>query len=355
MMEGHGQLTTFLGTAPGVGKTYAMLVEARRRAASGQRVMVGWLEQHQRPDTIDQLGDLEMMAPAFVIYREHRFDEFDLAGALAAKPGAVVVDELAHSTPDGSRKRWMDVAQLIDAGIDVLTTVNVANLVSTRDYAARLTGAGAVESVPDELVRSGEVVLVDVPADALRRRITTGRVFSTEQVGGALAEYFRVSNLEALSQLGRAWMADSATQVGDDLLAQRGLAEPASRSVVIAGVSDSEWGEAVIRRATELACDEDADLLVVHARLADGSRRKNSRTLERHRELTEQMGGEYVEVEGDSPARALAAQADGRVVSRFVVARHRSRLGELARGSVAGQLRRLKPDIALEEVHQRSA
>jgi two-component system sensor histidine kinase KdpD len=353
MVEGRGQLTTFLGTAPGVGKTYAMLVEARRRAAAGQQVTVGWLEQHQRPDTIDQLGDLEMIAPVRVVYREHQFDEFDLAGALAAKPGAVVVDELAHSTPDGSRSRWMDVAQLINSGIDVLTTVNVANLVSTREYAARLTGAGAVESVPDELVRSGEVVLIDVPADVLRRRITAGRVFSAEQVGGALAEYFRVSNLEALSELGRAWIAGSVTQVGDALLERRGLAEPASRSVVMAGVSDSEWGEAVIRRATELACDEDAELLVVHVRVTDGRRPAHTGVLEGHRHLAEQMGGNYVEVEGESAARVLAAQADDRAVSRFVVARHRSRLGELARGSVAGQLRRLKPEIPLEEVHQR--
>src|SRR5262245_60318055 len=118
-MEGPGRLTTFLGTAPGVGKTYAMLIEARRRAAAGQRVIVGWLEPHQRPNTIDQLGDLEVIAPAPVDYRGHRFDEFDLATVLVAEPDAVVVDELAHSAPDGSRKRWMDVAQLIESGIDV--------------------------------------------------------------------------------------------------------------------------------------------------------------------------------------------------------------------------------------------
>jgi two-component system sensor histidine kinase KdpD len=354
MVEGRGQLTTFVGTAPGVGKTYAMLGEARRRAAAGHRVMVGWLEQHQRPDTMAQVGELEMIAPARVIYRDHQFEEFDVTVTLAAKPEAVVVDELAHSTPDGSRRRWMDVAQLIDSGIDVLTTVNVANLVSTRDYAARLTGAGAVESVPDEFVRSGEVVLIDVPADVLRRRITAGRIFSAEQVGGALAEYFRVSNLEALSQLGRAWIAESVTQVGDDLLARRGLTQPATRPVVIAGVSDSEWGEAVIRRATALACDDDAELLVVHVRLTDARPRAHNGVLDSHRNLTEQMGGNYIEVEGESAAPMLAAQANDRVVSRFVVARHRSRLGELGRGSVAGQLRRLKPDIPLEEVHQRS-
>ncbi len=130
-MEGRGQLTTFLGTAPGVGKTYAMLVEARRRAVAGHRVIVGWLEQHQRPDTIAQLGELELIAPAHVVRRGHQFDEFDMVGALAANAEAVVVDELAHSTPDGTRNRWMDVARLIDSGKDVLTTVNVANLVST--------------------------------------------------------------------------------------------------------------------------------------------------------------------------------------------------------------------------------
>jgi two-component system sensor histidine kinase KdpD len=352
MMAGRGQLTTFLGTAPGVGKTYAMLVEARRRVAVGQQVIVGWLEHYQRPDTIAQLGELAVMAPAHIMYRDHQFDEFDVTGALAAQPDAVVVDELAHSMPDGIHRRWMDIARLMDAGIDVLTTVNVANLLSTRDYAARLTGTGVVESVPDEFVRAGQVVLIDVPADVLRRRITAGRVFSAEQVGGALAEYFRASNLEALSQLGRAWITGSVAQIGADLLDQRGLADPASRAVVIAGVSDSAWGEAVIRRATELASDAEADLLVVHARLTDGSSRTNPALLESHRKLTEQMGGHYIETEGESPARVLAAQADGRAVSRFVVARHRSRLGELARGSVAGRLRRLKPDIPVEEVRQ---
>ena len=192
---------------------------------------------------------------------------------LAVQPDVVIVDELAHSLPDGGRKRWMDVTELLAAGVDVLTSVNVANLVSAREFAARLTGAGTVESVPDEFVRSGQVVLVDLPADALRRRIASGRVYSADRVGGALAEYFRATNLEALSELGRAWMAGTVEQVGADLLVRRGLAETAPRRVVMAGVSGSGWGEAVIRRATELACDDDADLLVVHARIADGAAR----------------------------------------------------------------------------------
>jgi two-component system sensor histidine kinase KdpD len=354
LVASSGRLTTYLGTAPGVGKTYAMLTEAGRRADAGQRTVVGWLEHHQRPDTLARLGDLEVISPAVVSYRGHEFADLDVAGVLAARPEAVVVDELAHGLPDGSRKRWMDVADLLARGVDVLTSVNVANLVSARDYVARITGAGATEFVPDEFVRSGEVVLLDLPADVLRRRVASGLVFSAEQVGGALSEYFRVSNLEALSELGRAWMTDDLEKVGVNLLAQRGLTVPNIRPVVVAGVSDSTWGEAVIRRATELACEEDADLLVVHARVPDGTARPHLDRLAHYRDLTEQLGGSYIEVEGESPARVLAEQAGARSASRLVVARHGSRLGELVRGVVASQLHRLQPDIPVVEVHEQS-
>ena len=288
-----------------------------------------------------------------ISYRNSEFPDLDVQGVLVARPAVVVVDELAHTVAGDSRKRWMDVADLLTEGIDVLTSVNIANLVSARDYVARITGAGAIESVPDDFVRSGEVVLVDLPADVLRRRVASGQVLSAEQVGGALSEYFRVSNLEALSTLGRAWMADNMEEVAVDLLARRGLTPPGSRPVVVAGVSDSAWGEAVIRRATELAGEEDADLLVVHARIPDGSARSRSDRLGHFRELTELLGGTYVEIEGESPARVLAEQAEARVTAKLVVARHRSRLGELVRGSVASQLRRLQPGIPVEEVLER--
>ena len=344
---------TFLGTAPGVGKTFAMLMEGRRRTETGDRVVVGWVEPHDRPETQAQLGDLDVIGPRRVVYRGHNFAELDLLGVLAAKPDVVIVDELAHSLPDGRRKRWNDIADLLGAGVDTLTSINVANLVSAREFAARLTGAGPVESVPDEFVRSGEVVLVDLPADALRQRIASGRVYSADRVGGALAEYFRVANLEALSELARAWMVDTLEQVGGDLLVRRGLAETATRPVVMAGVSGSGWGEAVIRRATELACDADADLLVVHARIADGAAESHRDSLDRFRDLTVQLGGSYTEVDGDSPSRALAELVRARGVSKVVVARHRSRLGELLRASVASQLRRLLPDTPVDEVHDR--
>ncbi len=353
-MAGSGRLMTFLGTAPGVGKTYAMLTEGRRRADAGERVVAGWIEPHDRPETVAQLGDLDTIEPGQVTYRGHDFAELDLPRVLAAEPDVVIVDELAHSVPGGHRKRWMDVADLLAAGVDVLTSVNVANLVSAREFAAQLTGAGTVESVPDELVRSGQVVLVDLPADALRRRIASGRVYSADRVGGALAEYFRATNLEALSELGRAWMAGAVEDVGADLLVRRGLAETASRGVVMAGVSGSGWGEAVIRRAMELACDDDADLLVVHVRIADGEPRSRRAVLAQLRDLTAEFGGSYTEVDGESPSRTLADLVHTRGASRVVVARHRSRLGELVRGSVASQLRRLLPGTPIDEVHERA-
>jgi two-component system sensor histidine kinase KdpD len=348
-----GRLTTYLGTAPGVGKTFAMLAEGRRRADAGDHVVVGWLEIHDRPDTEAQLGDLPMIAPGRLIYRGHEFFDFDVAGALAVEPDVVIVDELAHSLPDGSRKRWMDAAETLAAGVDVLTSLNVANLVSAREYAARLTGAGVVESVPDEFVRSGEVVMIDLPADALRRRIASGRVYSVDQQGGALAEYFRVSNLEALSQLGQAWLAGTVDEAGAALLQERGLDGQPPRSVIVAGVSGSPWGEGVIRRGVALACDADADLLVVHANIADGTPPSARSQLPHYRELTTNIGGTFLEVDGETPGRALADIARSTGAAGVVVASHRSRLGALLRGSVAGQLRRLLPGIPIEEVHER--
>jgi len=345
-----GELRTYLGTAPGVGKTYRMLTDGQRLARSGEHVVVGWIERHGRPETRAQLGSLDVVPPRWVTYRGTTFEDLDVARVLATGAGTVLVDELAHRVADGTSQRWEDVAALLDAGRRVLSTANVANLASLRDYAARLTGAGTVESVPDDFVRSGEVVLVDLAPEVLRRRIASGKVYSADRVGGALAEYFRVSNLEALSSLGRAWMEGSADAVAQALLTERGLIEVRQRPLIVAGVSESEWGERVIRRGTRLAIGEDADLLAVHVRVSDGFAHRGSDALDRWRELTASLGGTYLEVDAASPADGLAEVARARSAERVVVARHRSRLGELARGSVAARLRRLLPDTTVTEV-----
>jgi two-component system, OmpR family, sensor histidine kinase KdpD len=262
----------------------------------------------------------------------------------------VLVDELAHATTDRTRQRWEDVADILGAGLDVMTTVNPAHLRSGRDYVARVTGVGTVAWVPDEFVRSGEVVLVDLPAEALRRRIASGVVYSAEQVGGALADYFQAANLRALSELGRAWIAGTAEAVGENLLVRHGFAEPSTPPVVVAGDSGSHWGELVIRRATELARAADAQLLVVHVQITDGLAHPANQNLSRHRELTAELGGTYTEITGSTPAQVLADTARARGAVTVVVGHHRSRLGEFTHGSVSSRLRRLLPGTAIEEV-----
>jgi two-component system sensor histidine kinase KdpD len=350
IMTRPGTLRTYLGTAPGVGKTYAMLTDGRRRAEAGDRVVVGWVERHGRPETRAQLGDLEVMPPRMLPYRGSAFAELDVPGVLATAPDLVLVDELAHRLPDGKRQRWEDVADIVANGIDVLTTTNVANLLSVRDYAASLTEVGVAEYVPDDFVRSGDVVLIDLPPETLRQRIASGKVYSAEAVGGALARYFRPPNLQALSQLGRAWLEGTVDTVGSRLLSERGLDTFESRPLVLVGIDGSVQGDTVIRQAAQRAVQDDADLLVAHVTVMDEAPPRRRRNLDELRDLTVELGGTFSEIQGESVADALAEAARSAGATRVVVAPHRSRLMELSRRSVAARLRRLLPDIPVEEV-----
>jgi two-component system sensor histidine kinase KdpD len=335
-----------------VGKTYTMLAEGRRRRDGGERVVVGWVERHGRAETRSQLADLEVIAPRNALYRGVAFAELDVQAVVDSGADLVLVDELAHTVPDRGRGRWEDVVDVLASGLDVLTTVNVANLQSVRDYAARITGVGAVELVPDEFVRSGEVVLVDMGAEALRRRIASGKVYSADQVGGALADYFRTSNLDALTQLGRAWMAGDVNVAGTELLVRQGLSTPATRPLVVAGVSGSGRGEHVVRNAARLAREHDADLVVVHVELEDSLAPRLRHGLDQDRELTLELGGTFQEMPGTSAAPALAAFVRARGAAWVVVALRRSRLGKPARWSVGSRLRRLLPEVTVDEVDE---
>ena len=350
-MAETGALRTYLGNAPGAGKTFRMLAEGRSRAANGERVVIGWLETHGRAETGRLAEGLAVVEPRMVAYRGAVFPDFDPAAAMASGADVVLVDELAHMSPDRSRQRWEDVADVLAAGLDVVTTANIAHLLSVRDYAARITGVGTVVSVPDEFVRSGEVVLVDMPAEVLRRRIVAGSVYSAEQVGGALADYFRAANLQALSKLARAWMDGTVDALGEELLAGLGQTEP---QAVLAADSGSASGETVIRRAAAIAREKDARLVVVHVRITDGvTRARSADDLNRHRKLTAELGGTCLQSEGASVAEVLAKTARGQDAGIIVVGRHRSRLSEFFLGSQSARLRKLLPDADIQEVPTR--
>ena len=207
----RGELRIYLGAAPGVGKTFAMLCEAHRRAERGTDVVVGLVETHDRPKTAELIEGLEVLPRRTVTYRGVELTELDVDAVLARAPQVVLVDELAHTNAPGSRhaKRWQDVEDLLEAGITVLTTVNIQHLESLNDVIERITGVRQQETVPDEVVRRAQQVeLVDITPEALRRRMAHGNVYGPERVDAAMANYFQPRNLTALREMALLWLAD---------------------------------------------------------------------------------------------------------------------------------------------------
>src|SRR5438552_2151103 len=211
----RGTLRIYLGAAPGVGKTYAMLNEGRRRGSRGTDVVVAYVETHGRANTAAQIGDLEVVPRHVVTYRGSEFEEMDVDAVIARAPAVALVDELAHTNVPGSRneKRWQDVEALLQAGIDVISTVNIQHLESVNDVVERITGVQQRETLPDEVVRrADQVELVDSTPEALRRRMAHGNIYKPEKVDAALANYFRPGNLAALRELALLWFADKVDE-----------------------------------------------------------------------------------------------------------------------------------------------
>src|SRR5881628_414020 len=213
--EGRGQLRIYLGNAAGVGKTYDMLCEGHRRAERGADVVMGLVETHGRQHTAELVEGLEVVPRARLSYRGTSFEEMDLDAVLARKPQIALVDELAHTNVPGSRnaKRWQDVEELLEAGIDVISTVNIQHLESLNDVVEKITGVPQRETVPDAVVRAADQVeMVDMTPEALRRRMAHGNIYSAEKVDAALGNYFRVGNLTALRELALLWTADKVDE-----------------------------------------------------------------------------------------------------------------------------------------------
>lgn len=320
-----GRLKVFLGAAPGVGKTYRMLDEGRRRAGRGTDVVVAFVECHQRPHTEDMLAGLEVLPRAERAYRGGRFGELDLDAVLARRPGVALVDELAHTNvPGGAHtKRWQDVEELLAAGIDVVTTVNIQHLESVTDVVEKITGVPQRETVPDEVVRRAhQIELVDMPAEALRRRMAHGNVYAPEKVDAALSHYFRVGNLTALRELALLWVAGRVDEALHRYRSEHGIAGVwETRERVVVALTGGPEGDTLIRRAARIA-DRAAggDLLAVHIARSDGLATGSSpAALARQRELVERLGGSYHSVVGDDVATALVEFAHAENATQLVL------------------------------------
>ena len=336
----RGELRIYLGAAPGVGKTYSMLEEAHRRAERGADVVVAYVETHGRPHTEAMIGGLEVIPRTEMRYRNAAFTEMDLDAVLARKPGVAVVDELAHTNVPGARnaKRWQDVQELLDAGIHVLTTVNIQHLESLNDVVARITGVEQRETVPDAVVRAaGQVELVDMTPEALRRRMAHGNVYRPEKIDAALGNYFRTGNLTALRELALLWLADKVEdQLGRYRSDHRIDATWETRERVVVALTGGPEGETLIRRAARIAARTGgADLMAVHVTRPDGLAGADPGRLARQRVLAESLGGSYHQVAGADVPRALLEFARAVNATQIVLgASSRGRFAQLLSAGV---------------------
>ena len=312
----RGRLHIYLGAAPGVGKTFAMLDEGWRRRGRGADVVVGFVETHGRARTKEQIRDLPIVPRRRIEYRGARLEEMDVDAVLARRPEVALVDELAHTNVPGSRheKRWQDVEVLLDAGIHVISTVNIQHLESLNDVVERITGVPQRETVPDAVVRAADQIeLVDMSPEALRRRMAHGNIYPPERVDAALANYFRPGNLGALRELALLWVADRVEESLQGYLADHGITDTwETRERVVVAISGAEAGDRLIRRAARMAGRVHGELLGVHVVAADGLATGSGEALAHQRRLLGELGGAYHEIVGDDVAPALASFADRR-------------------------------------------
>jgi two-component system sensor histidine kinase KdpD len=305
----RGELRIYLGAAPGVGKTYAMLGEAHRRLERGTDVVAAVVETHGRKKTADLLEGIEIIPPKYIEYRGTAFPELDVEAVLRRNPQVVLVDELAHTNTPGSRnpKRWQDVEELLDAGITVISTVNVQHLESLNDVVAQITGIEQQEKVPDEVVRAAsQVELVDITPEALRRRLSHGNVYAPDKVNAALSNYFRQGNLTALRELALLWLADQVDAALAKYREDHKITDTwEARERVVVAVTGGPESETLVRRAFRIASKSSAELMVVHVVRGDGLSGVSAPQMGKVRELATSLGATVHTVVGDDVPTAL--------------------------------------------------
>ncbi|MER7760248.1 DUF4118 domain-containing protein [Streptomyces sp. NPDC097619] len=327
---GRGRLRVYLGAAPGVGKTYAMLAEGHRRAERGTDVVAALVEDHGRPRTRALLDGLDTVPRRRVTHRGAAFEELDLPAVLARRPRVALVDELAHTNVPGSpnAKRWQDVEELLAAGIDVITTVNIQHLESLGDVVASITGVRQRETVPDRVVRrADQIELVDMDPEALRRRMAHGNVHRPDKVDAALSHWFRPGNLTALRELALLWVADRVDEHLRHYREENGIrATWQARERIVVGLTGGPEGRTLIRRAARLAeKGAGGEVLAVHVARGDGLAPAAAGELALQRRLAEELGGSFHHVIGDDPARALLDFARGANATQVVLGVSRRR------------------------------
>jgi two-component system, OmpR family, sensor histidine kinase KdpD len=305
----RGELRIYLGAAPGVGKTCAMLGEAHRRLERGTDVVAAVVETHGRNKVAEFVKGIEVIPPHYISYRGTLFPELDVEAVLRRRPEVALVDEYAHSNIPGSvnSKRWQDIETLLEAGITVISTLNIQHLESLNDVVAQITGVEQHETVPDEIVRkAAQIELVDITPEALRRRLAHGNVYPPERIDAALSNYFRTGNLTALREIALLWLADQVDSALAKYRADKKITDTwEARERVVVAVTGGPESETLVRRASRIASRSSAQLMVVHVVRGDGLSGVSPREMGKVRELAASLGATVHIVVGDDVPAAL--------------------------------------------------
>ncbi|HEY8745796.1 MAG TPA: universal stress protein [Chloroflexota bacterium] len=342
----RGRLRIYLGMAPGVGKTYAMLQEAHRRRDRATDVVIGLVETYGRPETAKAIGDLEIVPLRKIDYRGVTLEEMDTAAILERHPQVTLVDELAHTNAPGSphEKRWQDVEELLAAGITVLSTVNVQHLESLKDLVEQITGIAVRETIPDRVLNEAdEVELIDMTPSALRQRIQHGNVYPPERAQQALGGFFREGNLTALRELALRRTAQGVDQQLERYMRGHTIAGPwpASERVMVC-IDDRPISQRLLRRAWRIAEAVHAPLVAVTVQSPDLSHRLNPerrQRLEAHQRMAEDLGAEIVVLPGNDIAAEITRYAREHNVDQLVIGHStKGRWTALLHGSVVRQV-----------------
>jgi two-component system sensor histidine kinase KdpD len=319
-----GRFRIYLGSSAGVGKTVAMLDEGERRRTRGADVVIGYVETHQRPFTVERAQAFEAVPRKIVHYRSATFEELDLEGILARAPEVVMIDELAHTNVPGSsahEKRWQDVYEILENGIGVISTLNVQHIESLADAVETMTGAKVHERVPDHVVRrADQIELVDSSPEQLRRRLMHGNIYQKEKIADALTNFFRLENLTALRDLALRFVADETEDEMLTYLERLGDHRRwETRERILVAVTGAEGSEQVMHRAARIASRTKGELHVAHVRATDEPQRTTATDLERLKVLAESLNGQWVLLEGDSLANTLVEYALRSRITQLVV------------------------------------
>ncbi len=323
-VEAAGRFRIYLGAAAGVGKTYAMLSEGRRRLDRGADVVIGFVESHGRRLTEEMTDGLEVVPRKKLDYRGSILEEMDLDAVLDRHPQVALIDELAHTNVPGSgqnAKRWQDVLDILAAGIDVITTVNIQHLESIADEVEHMTGARVRERVPDWVVRKADQIeLIDSSPEQLRRRMLHGNIYPKGKVPQALSHFFRTDNLIALRELALRFVADeSDEQLVGDLGRHQPVVLWETTERIMVAVTAAPGTDTLLRRAARIALRYKAELEVVHVVVGDTGLSGDRRPIDGLRELAAGLGAHWHEIQQDDPARAIVGFARQHEITQILI------------------------------------